>query len=69
MENLWETCGGFEGIVSCNNRKLVESGWENNGSVIRRWLSPSQRNWCIKESALSSFGDGRLGEEIIDCTS
>ena len=53
--DLWETCGGFEGIISCNNRKFIESGWENDGSVIMRWLSPSQRNSSIKESALSSF--------------
>ena len=66
MENLWETCGGFEEIISCNNSKLVESGRENNGSVIMRLLSPSQRNSCIKESALSSLGDienGRLGKD------
>ena len=43
--------------------KLVEGGWENNGSVIMRLLSPYQRNSCIKESALSSFGDSRLGED------
>ena len=24
MENLRKICGGFEGIISCNNRKLVE---------------------------------------------
>ena len=31
---MWEMCGGFEGIISCNNGKVVESGWENSGSII-----------------------------------
>ena len=55
VDNLWETCGGFEGIISCNNSKLVESVWENNGSIIMRCLYSSQRISCIKESALSLF--------------
>ena len=24
VENLWKICGVFEGIISCNNRKVVE---------------------------------------------
>jgi hypothetical protein len=24
IEDLREMCGGFEGIISCNNRKVVE---------------------------------------------
>ena len=36
---MWEMCGGFEGIISYNNGKVVESGWENSGSVIMRLLS------------------------------
>ena len=24
VENLWEICRGFEGIISCNNKNVVE---------------------------------------------
>ena len=31
---MWEMCGGFEGIMSCNNGKVVESGWEWYGYLL-----------------------------------
>ena len=48
---MWEMCGGFEGIISCNNGKVVESGWDNSGSFIMtlmyiRESSPSWGETC-----------------------
>ena len=50
---MWEMCGGFEGIISCNNGKVVESDWENSGFVIMTFM-------YIRECSLFM-----KGEEVI----
>ena len=57
IQDLWEMCGGFEGIIFCNNGKVVESGWENSGSVVMTLLSYLQ-DFHVYKRVLSLHEEG-----------